>query len=266
MIEATLSALGESVGVSPDVVVVCNGCTDDTADIARAAGVRVIETPVGSKAGALELGRTNTVDGHRIYLDADIVVSPDALAAVVAALETPGIEGAAPRIELRLPSQASKPMTAYAEVWRQAPYFSSGLIGSGFFGLTEAAQQRIGPWPSLIADDMVALCHLDPGERASVAGTFVHELPSTLRETAKAEVRREAGRVQFARWAEHNERSVAEESDASSWLPALARSPRLWPGLIAFVGIKVYAKLMARRQLADNSVEWSSPSRAGAAI
>ncbi len=264
VIGPTLAALEASTGVEADVVVVCNGCTDNTADLARAAGVRVIETPVGSKAGALELGRVDTAEGHRIYLDADIVVSPDALASVVDALDTPGIEGAAPQIRLELPVNASRPMAAYADVWRQAPYFSSGLIGSGFFGLTAEAQRRIGPWPSLIADDMVALCHLDPSERASVGGTFIHELPSTLRETVRAETRREAGRLEFALWAEKEGRSVADESVAASWLPQVARSPRAWPGLAAFLAVKTAAKVMARRQLADNSVKWSSPSRSGA--
>ena len=39
-----------------DVLVVCNGCTDDTADIARRFGpaVRVIETEVANKCHALK--------------------------------------------------------------------------------------------------------------------------------------------------------------------------------------------------------------------
>ena len=53
VIARTLRAM--TTGAAPgeiDVIVVCNGCTDDTADIARSFGppVRVIETEVGSKA------------------------------------------------------------------------------------------------------------------------------------------------------------------------------------------------------------------------
>ncbi len=261
VIGSTLDALAASQGVRPEVVVVCNGCTDNTAAVARDRGVQVLETPVGSKALALELGRNATPDGVRVYLDADIVVSPDALASVVEALEQPGVHGAAPAISLRLPEGASRPMRAYAQVWRRAPYFADGLIGSGFFALSPEAQERIGPWPDLIADDLVALCHLDPNERCSTAGSFVHELPRTLRETARAEARREAGRVQFARWAQAEGRDAAEESQATAWLTDLAKKPRMWPGLAAFVGTKAWAKVVGRRRLAGDEVSWSSPAR-----
>ena len=40
-----------------EIIVVCNGCTDDTADIARTyPGVRVVETEIGNKANAMNLG------------------------------------------------------------------------------------------------------------------------------------------------------------------------------------------------------------------
>lgn len=42
----------------PDIVVVCNGCTDDTARVAGARGprVRVVEIPTPSKHTALRVG------------------------------------------------------------------------------------------------------------------------------------------------------------------------------------------------------------------
>src|SRR5690242_13664181 len=61
-----------------EVIVVCNGCTDDTARQARQIGypVRVIETMTGSKTHALNLG--DAAAGAifpRVYMDADVVMS-----------------------------------------------------------------------------------------------------------------------------------------------------------------------------------------------
>jgi hypothetical protein len=58
-----------------DVVVVCNGCTDGTAAVARTfPGVRVIETPVASKRVALRLGNEAARDFPRVYVDADVEI------------------------------------------------------------------------------------------------------------------------------------------------------------------------------------------------
>src|ERR671916_3274463 len=57
-----------------DVVVVCNGCTDQTADVARRADprARVIEIPQPSKAEAVRVGNAATDVFPRVHLDADI--------------------------------------------------------------------------------------------------------------------------------------------------------------------------------------------------
>lgn len=74
-----------------DVIVVCNGCTDGTAEVARRyAGVTVLETPVGSKPAAMNLGDAATERWPRLYLDADIEVEASAVEAVFRELSRPG--------------------------------------------------------------------------------------------------------------------------------------------------------------------------------
>src|SRR6185437_12473950 len=72
-----------------EVVVVCNACTDDTARIARAFGapVRVIETELGSKTHALNLGDQAASGFPRIYVDADVVVTIETIRALASRLE-----------------------------------------------------------------------------------------------------------------------------------------------------------------------------------
>src|SRR5659263_169141 len=60
-----------------EVLVVCNGCTDDTAAIARQyePGVRVMEIPEASKRHALDAGDAAAHGARRAYVDADVVIS-----------------------------------------------------------------------------------------------------------------------------------------------------------------------------------------------
>src|SRR5829696_5509012 len=82
-----------------DVVVVCNGCTDATADVARRAGpaVRVIETDVPSKSNALNLGDRAARGFPRFYVDADVVVPLASVREVGRVLESGAALAAAPR-------------------------------------------------------------------------------------------------------------------------------------------------------------------------
>ena len=64
-----------------EVIVVCNGCTDDTARVAKEHDERVcvVETDVPSKSNALNLGDDAATSFPRMYLDADVELDPGAL-------------------------------------------------------------------------------------------------------------------------------------------------------------------------------------------
>ena len=78
-----LDALFE--GVEPtelEVAVVCNGCSDNTAHLARTSKheVMVLEFDVPSKPMALRMGEKALTTFPRLYLDADVVLpGPSAL-------------------------------------------------------------------------------------------------------------------------------------------------------------------------------------------
>jgi glycosyltransferase involved in cell wall biosynthesis len=86
-----------------EIVVVCNGCTDSTAEVAGSfAGVRVVELAIGSKPAALRAGDRAVSALPRIYLDADVVLPPDAARRVLVRLTGSGTPASRPRMTSRV--------------------------------------------------------------------------------------------------------------------------------------------------------------------
>ena len=141
-------------GDRPDLIVVCNGCTDDTAARARAAApnARVVELAQGSKALAVNAGLDMARAAPVLIVDADVGVSHAALAAVADALREPGVMAASPAP--RLDTTGSDVwVRAYYRVWRVHSYRAEGVGGSGVYGLSAAGLDRLGRLPPIIADD-----------------------------------------------------------------------------------------------------------------
>jgi glycosyltransferase involved in cell wall biosynthesis len=73
------------VGRTPfETIVVANGCTDHTADVARARGARTVETPAAGVSRARNLGAAAATGDVLLFLDADTRFAPGALDAIAA--------------------------------------------------------------------------------------------------------------------------------------------------------------------------------------
>ena len=168
VISRMLSALVGGSGLEQlDVTVVCNGCTDDTADLARrfSPAVRVIESDVASKTHALNLGDQASGNFPRIYADADIVITPEAIAALVARLD--GVLAAAPTPEINL-TECSRMVRQYYRIRELLPSAREGIGGSGVYALSEAGRKRFARFPNIVADDMYVRVHFKAEERATL--------------------------------------------------------------------------------------------------
>ena len=150
-----------------EVVVVANACTDGTAENARKAGVRVLETATPGKANALRLGDAACGTFPRLYLDADVELTADAVRALVLASHRPGVLACAPvplldmagvgRIARRM-HRVHEHLVAPARV----------LYGAGAYMLTERGHGKIFPMPDVISDDGLVHRAFAPDERAAV--------------------------------------------------------------------------------------------------
>jgi glycosyltransferase involved in cell wall biosynthesis len=134
--------------------VVCNGCSDNTAEIARRfEGVTVLESEMPSKPAALNAGDAAATRWPRLYLDADAQISPSAVRDVLDALSEGGLLAARPAARLDL--QGAHPLVhAYYRTRLRLPSARSGLWAGGVYGLSRQGHQRFEEFPNVIADDL----------------------------------------------------------------------------------------------------------------
>jgi glycosyltransferase involved in cell wall biosynthesis len=150
-----LGRLFDSLGPDIEVVVVCNGCTDDTAGAVRRTGhpVRVVELDVASKSEALRAADRTATAFPRVYLDADVLVGGGAIRAVVRHLGRPGALAARPPLAYDT-SSSSWPVRRYHRARVRMPAVMGSLWGAGLYALSADGHARLGVFPHVVADDL----------------------------------------------------------------------------------------------------------------
>lgn len=234
-----------------EIIVVCNGCKDDTAERARkfADRVTVVETPIGSKIHALNLGDRHASSFPRFYVDADVQLTTQAVRDVAALLaDDSPVLVAAPRAVVAYEDR-SPLVRSFYRVWTSLPYFRENMIGSGVYAFSRRGRERFGEFPDIIADDEFARLTAAPHERrASTSATFTIHPPRTLAGVVNINTRARAGNYELRRKFPHlfeNSNTTAQRS-----LAVIARTPQLWPHAPIYLGVMLLAKLKAHRKLA----------------
>ena len=174
VIARTLAPLAALVGSGAlEVIVACNGCSDDTADIAaRFAGVTVIELAEASRVAALNAADEVATRWPRIYLEVDTEVDPAALATAIRALEGDGIFAARPAFRIDADG-ASPAVRAYIRARYRMPSMSQAMWGTGVYGLSRAGHDRLGSFPAATADDLLVDRLFAPGRKLILSGPAV---------------------------------------------------------------------------------------------
>ena len=243
-----------------DVIVVCNGCTDETAQLARQFGspVRVIETVTGNKPYALNLGDAASGSTYpRVYMDADVVMSIEDLRAIASKLDRGDILAAAPMGRVVV-NGCGLLARWYYEIAALMPS-SQGGIGAGVYALSHEGRRRFGQFPNIIADDMYVWLNFNSQERETIASAKATVFnPSKLRDILRIKTRSKRGNRQLARafpylWAtrQSNHQTIV----------TLFKHLGLWPKLVVYCAVVGTAQAAAcwpagrkgYRWLRDNS-------------
>ncbi|WP_374458208.1 glycosyltransferase family 2 protein [Nocardioides sp.] len=242
-----LLALREGTqGTDLDVVVVCNGCTDQTAEVARRADplARVIEIKQPSKAEAVRVGNTATDVFPRVHLDADIELSGTAVMQLLEPITHDNVLATAPRRDVPKAS-CSRWVRWYYDVWEALPQVESGLFGRGVVVLSEQAQARVTALPRMMSDDLGMSDSFSGDERRVVPGAVaVIHPPRTVRDLVRRRIRIATGNTQAAQL---GVRRPASRTRLRTLLGLAVSRPGLALRLPVFLGVHVAARLGARR-------------------
>jgi hypothetical protein len=245
------SLLAGSPEDETDIVVVCNGCTDDTARIAAAHGprVRVVEIPVPSKHTALRTGDDHALGFPRVYVDADVVITGAGVRALTEPLDdaTSGVLATAPARRIPL-SVCDWRVRAYYRVWQQLPAVREGLFGRGVIALSKAGHARIAALPPLMADDLAASQAFGARERRVVgAATVVVQPPRTWGDLMKRRVRAAVSTAQFEQ--QQPPAEASPRTRTADLKALLRRHPGLLPDVVVFAAAALAARRRAQQAI-----------------
>ncbi|MGC1506558.1 MAG: glycosyltransferase family 2 protein [Sulfitobacter sp.] len=179
---ACLTALlaSDPVDGGVQVVVIANGCTDNTAEIAQGFASRaeavgwqltVLDLAQGGKLNAWNKGEAAATGEVLIYLDADVVVSRQVVTQITDVLDTDAPRYASGRPHVTLTGDDAL-TRHYTRFWLTTPFMVHGVPGFGVFAMNRTGRARWAEWPDIISDDTFARLNFTPAERLGVPAGY----------------------------------------------------------------------------------------------
>ena len=252
VIERCLNLLTENLEPNlAEIIVVCNGCTDDTAEKAsKFKGVTVIDIATASKVVALNAGDQAAQYYPIAYLDADIAIPMKELAGTVAAINNDSsIKVAAPKLKVDL-SHANGLVRSFYDIWMRLPYFSSGqMVGSGLFILSEDGRKRFQEFPNIISDDGYVRSLFNENERRMISEFgFKIFAPRTLKDLIKIKTRVRFGNMEVAK--KYPSMKIGQDNGLSDIIKLVISKPSLLLKSMIYIFVQLRTKQLSRARMA----------------
>ena len=226
-----------------EIIVVCNGCTDNTAKNIEHdfPDVIVIETDVASKTNALNLGDGIAKGFPRFYVDADILMDGASIMKMADLMDKSAVLAASPKLDLDLERRPWS-IKAFYQIWAKLPYVQNEAIGSGVYALSEQGRRRFHSFPPLIGDDAYVRCLYLPNEKKVIEEvSFTIFPPNNILDLIRIKSRVKAGNYQLKN--EHPElfKEKLNTTSTGKALSLLFREFYLWPAICVYIIVNIFS-------------------------
>ena len=243
------------------VIVVANGCTDDTAARARAVAdwITVLDLAQPGKTGAIRAAEAQLGPGPRIYLDADVAMPGQSALAVFDRLLS-GAGGARPPSATDL-SGASWLVCSFHRARGRLLNVQQEFSGGGSYGLSWETRQSFGAFPDLLGDDLFAARIIAKGKAEIIdAPAVVVHAPRDSRSLTRVLVRNVRGNREVGRLLPDTAPLTTKQTVVS--LVRSIRGPRSLVDAMVYAGLVTAGRVLANRSGGGWERDESSRQRA----
>lgn len=251
VIDRCLSLLTD--GLEPEcaeIIVVCNGCTDDTAErAAKYPFVHVIEVSTASKVFALNTGDKASRFYPIAYVDADVALPISQLIGVISTMNSSEeIMVAAPKLRVNV-LRSNIWVKSFYRVWMQLPYFSKGqMVGSGVFILSKRGRKRFNEFPNIISDDGYVRSLFQPAERRMISSYYFKIFaPKTMRDLIKIKTRVRFGNMEVS--IKYPSMKIGQDNQLIDFIKLVVRKPWLLPSCMVYIYVQFRTKQLSQARM-----------------
>ena len=199
------SLLAQTYQGSLEIIVAANGCSDETAALARTYedgfmskgyALLVIEITRGNKNNAINHSDSIARFGNRLYLDADVVCDEDLITQIVDELATTKPIYVSGTLNIQEgPSFSSR---CYGTIWKATPYIRDTIPGCGCYAVNATGRALWNQFPKIHSDDKFVRLLFSRNQRRQVKAKYYWPLPQGFLTLIKIRTRWTRGNRQLA--------------------------------------------------------------------
>lgn len=199
VIQRCLDSIVNQSGID-QIIVACNGCTDNTAEIVRTHYPQVLCLDIAkpSKVNALNEAEKHITSWPVFYIDADTQLSTGSIQRIKEEMAKGQLLLAAPEPIIDI-SKSSWPVRQYYKTWLSLPYIQDGVVATCSYVISKQGHERFSEFPSVINDDGFVRCQFARHERGNVKGAQIYiAAPHNLKSLIKIKSRARLGNMELA--------------------------------------------------------------------